>query len=187
MPTCNRRTEATPFAAHMEAMLAAETGKRLYAGLWDGWQWNVFRANLLAGGAFQSRSITTWPPAELAAQLRKWGIRHAVVWSKDSTAYFSSQPVFAKRWSHGRWTAFEFLEADPRDVVVPNGTGRLANRDWLGATARLTDVRAGDEVVVRTNFYPAWTAVCDGTAVALRSTTDNSRSRRRQTVATTWR
>ena len=165
----NRRTEATPFIAHMEAILAAETGKRFYAGLWDGWQWNVFRANLLAGGAFQSRSITTWPVAELAGQLRMWGIRHAVVWSKDSTAYFSSQPGFAKRWSHGRWTAFEFLEADPRDVVVPNGTGRLSERDWLGATVSLTDVKAGDEVVVRTNFYPAWTAVCEGAAVALRA------------------
>jgi hypothetical protein len=165
----NRRTERTPFVAHMEAYLAADTGKRLYAGLWDGWQWNVFRANLLAGGAFQSRSITTWPSAELAAQLRKWGIRHAVVWSTDSTAYLSSHPGFAREWSHGRWTAFEFLNADPRDVVVPNGTGRLAARDWLGATVSLKDVRAGDEVVVRTNFFPAWTATCDGAAVALRA------------------
>jgi hypothetical protein len=164
-----RRTEATPFIGHMEALLAAETGRRLYAGLWDGWQWNVFRANLLAGGAFQSRSIAAWSPAELSVQLRKWGIRHAVVWSRDSTAYFTSQPGFARRWSHGRWTGFEFLEADPRDVVVPNGTGRLSTRDWLGATVSLTDVRAGDEVVVRTNYYPAWTAVCDGTPVELRA------------------
>jgi hypothetical protein len=126
----SRRTEATPFIAHAEALLAAETGKRLYAGLWDGWQWNVFRANLLAGGAFQSRSITAWPPGDLAAQLRKWGVKHAVVWSTDSTAFFSSQPMYARRWSHGRWTAFEFLEADPRDVAVPRGTGRLVARDW---------------------------------------------------------
>lgn len=163
----SRRTEATPFIAHAEALLAAETGKRLYAGLWDGWQWNVFRANLLAGGAFQSRSITAWPPGDLAAQLRKWGVKHAVVWSTDSTAFFSSQPMYARRWSHGRWTAFEFLEADPRDVAVPRGTGRLVARDWLGATLSLAGVHAGDEVVVRTNFYPAWTAVCDGASVAL--------------------
>ena len=165
----DRRTEPTPFIAHSEALLAAETGKRLYAGLWDGWQWNEFRANLLAGGAFQSRSIAAWPPGDLAAQLRKWGIRHAVVWSSDSTAFFSSQPAYATRWSHGRWTAFEFLEADPRDVAVPTGSGRLSARDWLGATVSLADVRAGDEVVVRTNFYPAWTAVCDGAPVALHS------------------
>ena len=165
----NRRTEATPFTVHMEAMLAAETGKRLYAGLWDGWQWSVFRTNLLSGGAFQSRSITTWPVDEFQGQLRKWGIRHAVVWSKDATAYLSSQPGFATRWSHGRWTAFELLEADPRDVVVPHGTGRLSARDWLGATVSLTNVRAGDETVVRTNYFPAWTARFGGEAVALHS------------------
>ena len=163
----NKRTEATPFTVHAEAMLAAETGKRLYAGLWDGWQWSVFRTNLLAGGAFQSRSIAAWPVEEFKAQLRKWGIRHAVVWSRDATAYLSASPGFERRWSHGRWTAFEMLDADPRDVVVPNGSGRLARRDWLGATVSLADVRAGDEVVVRTNYFPAWAASTGGVDVAL--------------------
>jgi hypothetical protein len=162
-----RQSEKTPFIAHIEGYLAAATGKRLYAGLWDGWQWNTFRANLLANGAFQNHAITGWPPDDLKAQLHKWGIRHAVVWSADSTTYLSSQPGFARRWSHGRWTAFELLDADPRDVVVPNGTGRLATRDWLGATVSLGDAKTGDEVVVRTNFFPAWTATCDGTPVAL--------------------
>ena len=27
----------TPFPAHFEALLPAATGKRLYAGMWDGW------------------------------------------------------------------------------------------------------------------------------------------------------
>jgi hypothetical protein len=162
-----RRPERTPFMAHAEAVVARETGKRLYAGLSDGWQYSVFRPNLLAGGAFQGRLITTWPPASVADVLRKWGIRYAVVWSGASNAFFSAQPEYARRWTHGHWTAYEFLHADPREVVVAAGSGTLADRDWLGATIRLRDVQAGSDVVVRTHYYPAWSAATSGVPVPL--------------------
>lgn len=154
----NRVTERTPFSTHFEAYLAAETGKRFYAGLWDGWQWSVFRTNLLSGGAFRGALISTWPPDQVRAELRRWGVRHLLVWSRPSTEYFSTHDGFARRWTHGLWTGFELMDADTREVVVEPGTGSLADRHALGADVRLTGVTAGGLVVVRTNHYPAWRA-----------------------------
>lgn len=153
-----RVTERTPFPAHVEGILAAETGKRFYAGLWDGWQWSVFRDNLLAGGAFKGQLVTLWQPEEVEAELRRWGVRHLVVWSKPATEYFGGRPEYVARWTRDRWTSYEYLGADPREVVTPTGRGSLSELDRFGAKVNLEDARAGDLVVVRTHYYPAWTA-----------------------------
>lgn len=162
-----RVSERTPFQVHGEATLARETGKRFYAGLWDGWQWSVFRDNLLAGGAFKARMLSLWAPDDVAAELRKWGVRHVVVFSDAAQSFFSAHPDYRERWREGRWVAYEFLHADTRSVVTAAGAGTLGDMDWLGASVDLSDVHANDEVVVRTNYYPAWTAVADGQPVPL--------------------
>lgn len=162
-----RETEKTPFSSHFEAFLGRETGKRFYAGLWDGWQWSVFKTNLLSGGAFRGRLVTTWSGREVRAELRRWGVRHLLVWSRPATAFFAGQEGFARRWTHGRWTQFEMLDADPREVVVGQGSGRLANLDRLSADVVLQDVKANDLVVLRTNYYPEWRAAVDGVPVPL--------------------
>ena len=46
-------TEPTPFAAHVEQILGTTTGRRLYAGLWDGWQWSPYRDQVLGGRRVQ--------------------------------------------------------------------------------------------------------------------------------------
>ncbi len=152
------QSEASAFGVHFESLLPAATGKRFYAGYWDGWQWSPWRAQTVAAGTFRGKPIGDTPHEAFAAEMRRWGIRHLVVWSDGSHAYLNADSRFLPRWSEGRWTDYELLDADPRSVVTPHGEGRLKDVDWLGARVDLTDVRAGDEVIVRTNAYPAWQA-----------------------------
>ncbi len=49
------------------------------------------------------------------------------------------------------------------------GSGALRNLDVLGAEVSLVDARAGDPVVVRANYYPAWRAFVDTAEVPLSS------------------
>jgi Ca2+/Na+ antiporter len=159
----SRTTEPPPFAAHLEQGLAAATGRRLYTGLWDGWQWSPYRTQLLAGGAFRGRALSTVSVDELRRELRKWGVRHLVVWSAAAQSYLRSHPeFFAERWTSGAWRHFEYLVADAREVAVATGHGSLEAFDPLGAVLRLEQVRSGDLVVVRTNYHPSWHASVAG-------------------------
>jgi hypothetical protein len=160
-------TERAAFGVHYEALLAEATGRRLYAGFWDGWQWNPWRGQTLAGGTFDGRAIADVPPARFEAEMRRWGVRHLLVWSGASRDYLSSLPVFAARERWGPWTRFEYLDADDREVVVPDGSGRIASRDTLGAIVEVEGARRGDPIVVRANFHPVWTAHVHGLAVPL--------------------
>lgn len=163
----SRTSERTPFAAHVEGYLGPATGKRFYGGVWDGWQWTRYRTQVLAGGTFKGRRISDVPIEEFRAELTRWGVRHLLVWSNPSRQFLASHPDFAERWTHDRWTRFEFLDADPRSVTTSSGRGELASYAPLGAMVQLTDVRAGDLVVVRTNYFPAWTASAGGVPVEL--------------------
>ena len=167
-----RTTEPTPFGAHVEQVLAAATGRRLYAGLWDGWQWSPYRTQLLAGGAFRGRAIALVPVDEFTAELGRWGIRHLVVWSRASLGYLREHPtLFTERWNSAEWHQFEYLAADTRDASASAGAARLTEFDPLGATVQLDGVQAGAEIIVRTNYYPAWTAKLDGAGpIALHAT-----------------
>ena len=162
----SRTTEPTPFAAHVEQILGTTTGRRLYAGLWDGWQWSPARDQVLAGGAFRGRAIEKVPLAEFEAELRKWGVRHLIVWSQASLAYLRlHNDRFVERWASGAWHDFEFLAADAREVVAETGTGRLTSIDPLAARVSLDGLTAGTTVIVRTNYHPSWTARVEGTTV----------------------
>jgi hypothetical protein len=66
--------------------------------------------------------------------------------------------MFIERWRGGPWSHFELREADTRSATAGSGSARLTNLDLLGADVELTDVRAGEQVVVRANYYPAWLA-----------------------------
>ena len=161
-----RTTEPPPVATHVEQVLGAATRRRIYGGLWDGWQWSPYRIQVLAGGAFKGRAIATVPVEELRDELGKWGIRHLIVWSQATLDYFRShRELFAERWVSAPWHEFEFLDADTRTVTTTTGTGRLVSFDPLGARVELDGIRAGDNVVVTTNYHPSWTAHVEGTDV----------------------
>jgi hypothetical protein len=167
--TPGRRTVKPLLDAHIEALLPGATGRRFYGQEWDSWHWSRFRAQVLAGGAFQGRDIGDTPISDFEAELRRWGVKHLVVWSDPTKEYLRRAEPFAARWTAGPWVDFEFNGADVRQIVTPTGTGTLRNLDPLGADVDLEGVRAGDTVVVRTNYYPAWRATADGRAVALLS------------------
>jgi hypothetical protein len=167
MDATGGQTEPSAFEVHFESLLAAATKKRFYAGYWDGWQWCPWRDQTLAGGAFRGAPIERTSRAAFVSEMQRWGIAHLLVWSNGARRYLDAHPQFVRRWSYGRWVEYELLDADRRSVVVPRGSARLVGMEPLGARVELSDVRAGDLAVVRTNYFPAWTAASDGRSVPL--------------------
>lgn len=163
----NRSTPKTPFGAHFEPLLPADTGRRFYAGFWDGWQWSAFREHLLAAGAMWGRSLEEISDVEVVRELRFWGVQDVFVWSPVAQTFFSHSPQFAKRWQSGDWQHFVLDAADTRSAITDSGTANLVDIDPLGARVSLKDVAEGTQVVVRTNYYPAWSARAGATPVPL--------------------
>ena len=157
----------TPFAAHFEPLLPPITGRRLYAGFWDGWQWSIFRQNLLAAGAMWGSSVLDVPRERVLDELERWGVRDVFVWSDASRQWFSSAPEFEKRWDAPPWQHFVRRQADTRPILTESGSGTLEGLHPLYGRVELRDVREGTLVVVRTNYYPAWSARVGTTEVAL--------------------
>jgi len=151
-------SEPALYGTHYESLLPAATGKRLYAGYWDGWQWTPFRGEMLAGGAWQGHLLNEGDRPAFLAEMQRWGIRHLLVWSATAKAALGSWPAFATRWEDGPWREFELTSApiDIRSVVTEHGTGDLVSTDPLGGLVRLTGVERGDRIVVRTHYHPAW-------------------------------
>ena len=50
---------------------------------------------------------------------------------------------------------------------MTSGQGELRNLDFLGGEVALTDAVAGEPVIVRANYYPAWRATVNGHDVPL--------------------
>ena len=162
-----RRSVPSEFGVHFEALLPEATGRYFYAGLWDGWQWSPYRHQVFANGTFQGHRIDSVPTTALVRELRKWGVRHVLVWSQPSRKSLASRPEFAERWRTNRWSQFELLDADTRGVVVASGTGALVRQGPTGGVVELAGVAAGDEAVVRMNYHPSWRAKVDDVEVSL--------------------
>ena len=160
----DRSSLPTPFDVHYEALLPDETGKRFYAGMWDGWQWTPYRDQLFANGTFRGRALSEVPVPALVAELRRWGVSHLLVWSEPAKAYLRSSGELAARWQTTRWQEFELLNADVRSVVTARGDAVLEGVNPFGAQVRLKNAQRGAQVIVRTNYHPAWRAR-NGTAL----------------------
>ena len=161
-----RRSVTTPFDVHFEGLLPDVAGQRFYTQMWDGWVWNVFRGEILGAGTFKGRPIDETPPTAFVAEMHRWGIRHLFVWTEASRSYLARNG-FVERWREGRWSDFELVGADTREVVTTSGSGRLTALDSLGGTVALTDVTTNSPVVVRAHYYPAWRAFTHGREVPL--------------------
>ena len=143
----------TPFPAHFEALLPAATGKRLYAGMWDGWQWTPYRDQVFANGTFKGRALREVPAEDLDRELRRWGVRHLLVWSEPAARYLDGSPLFQLLEQEGRWRHYEYV----RPPLEP-GPGRLIRYDPFGGVVRVAGAQRGEIVTVRTNYHPAWRA-----------------------------
>jgi hypothetical protein len=164
-----RRTPTTPFDVHFEGLLPSLGGQRFYSQMIDGWVWNRFRGQVVGAGTFAGQLIDLTPGTAFEAEMRRWGVRHLFVWTDISRNYLARNDHFTECWRGGRWSQFVLADADVRSVVTRTGAGTLARLDFLGADVTLTGVTAGDPVLVRANYYPAWRAAVDGTDVPLYS------------------
>jgi len=162
-----RRTPTTPFDVHFEGLLPTLRGQRFYSQMIDGWVWNRFRGQVVGAGTFAGQLIDLTPGTAFEVEMRRWGVRHLFVWTDISRNYLARNQHFTERWRGGRWSHFELTGADDRTVVTQTGAGELEHLDLLGADVALTGVVAGDPVVVRANFYPAWRATLGDTSVPL--------------------
>jgi hypothetical protein len=160
-------TVPSQFGNHFESLLAAETGRRLYAGYWDGWQWNPWRGQMLGGATWMGQEIGDVPVDTFVAELDRWGVIELFVWS-DASARYLAAAGFDELWTDGVWRHFTRPTGDGREVVVGTGAGRLSGRFVGGATVSLTGVSRGEQVTIRTNFYPAWFARTSDGPVVLR-------------------
>jgi hypothetical protein len=157
----------TPFNVHFEGLLPGVAGQRFYSQMFDGWVWNTWRGQVVGAGTFRGRPIAETPIADFDAEMRRWGVRHLLAWTDQTKAYLAGSARFVERWRNGRWAHYELLDADVRSVVTVTGRAEIDHLDPLGADVQLANVVAGDPVLVRTNYYPAWRAESGGSAVAL--------------------
>jgi hypothetical protein len=162
-----RRSQTTPFDVHFEGLLPGVAGQRFYSQSVDGWVWNVFRGQVVGAGTYAGRPIDETPVEAFVAEMHRWGVRHLFVWTEESRQYLARSGRFIERWRGGHWSHFELAGADVRSVVIATGHARLRDLDVLGATIDLTGVRAGEKVIVRANYYPAWRARVDDQDVPL--------------------
>jgi hypothetical protein len=164
-----RRTPTTPFDVHFEGLLPSLAGQRFYSQMIDGWGWNVWRGQVVAAGTYAGRPIAETPVDAFVAEMHRWGVRHLLVWTDASRVYLAGSGRFVERWRGGLWSHFELTGADVRSVATASGRGQLSNLDFLGGDVGLVDVAAGDPVVIRTNYYPAWRAYAGDGEVPLYS------------------
>jgi hypothetical protein len=130
---------------------------------------NVFRGQVVAAGTFAGRAISETPIDAFVSEMHRWGVRHLFVWTDATRGYLATDPRFMERWRGGLWSHFELADADVRDVVTRTGSARLTGLDFLGGNVELTDVKAGDLVIVRMNHYPAWRAYAGDEEIQLTS------------------
>jgi hypothetical protein len=162
-----RRSPTTPFDVHFEGLLPRVAGQRFYSQMIDGWVWNVFRGQVVGAGTYAGRPIAETPADAFVAEMQRWGVRHLFVWTDASRQYLARTGRFVERWRGGRWSHFELPGADVRSVVTTAGSARLRNLDVLGAEVELVDAIAGEPVIARANYYPAWRGYLGDREIAL--------------------
>ena len=161
------RSQTTPFDVHFEGLLPTLAGQRFYSQSIDGWVWSVWRGQVVGAATFRGRPIAETSPDAFVAEMEKWGVRNLFVWTDETRGYLAQDSRFIERWRGGLWSHFERHGGETRSVVTPSGDARLRNLDALGGEVELSGVAAGDTVVVRTNYYPAWRASAKGQSIEL--------------------
>jgi hypothetical protein len=175
-----RRTEKWSDDVHLVGVFAMETGKDFFASGLNGWPPSVFRANSIICGTYRGKFLSEYPAQEIRVLLRKWGIRYLVLWSEEARRYFSAQrdsykliwkidtrELQRRGFEPVQWEIYEFLDADPRSVVVAPGSGEIETKGYFTKILRLRGVTKGEKVTVRMNYFPAWRAFWEGHEVDL--------------------
>ena len=80
-----RDIEPAPVPVHFESVVPRLTGLRLYAGMWDGWQWCPQRDESSRVVHSAARLISVTRPEAVHAELSRWGV--------DTCSSGAGQPV----------------------------------------------------------------------------------------------
>lgn len=153
------KSQPKPVNVHWESLVSYETNKRLFCTTMEGYHYSIYRGNALNSGVFRGKHINRYSPDEIASVLSKWGIQYLVLWSENSRKYFSSAPtLFRPVRSVDGWFVFEFLNADPRGVVIANGGGTYCDAGYFSKHLYLKNVVKGDTAIIRQNYFPSWKA-----------------------------
>ncbi len=162
-----RRSQTTPFDVHFEGLLPGLAGQRFYSQMIDGWVWNIFRGQVVGAGTFAGHPIADTPMDTFAAEMDRWGVKNLFVWTDASRDYLAQSGRFVERWREGRWSQFERPATDVRSIVTMSGAATLHHLDFLGAQVDLRNVKEGESLVIRANYYPAWQATDGDRAIPL--------------------
>lgn len=151
-------TQEAELPVHLESLFPLETSKDYLANNQEGYHHSIYRRNFITSGAFRGKLLPDWPMKKVKAFLQQWGVRHLVLWSDIATDYFAGDSAFRRIWGDGFWTIYEFADAVPGDVVAGQGSGEIEVKGYFEQEVRLRDVRGGERITLRMNYFPAWRA-----------------------------
>ena len=153
----NEKTWKMVKHTHIAQALAIKTNKRLFSGTHDGWHESCFRGSAIMGGIYKGEYLFKTGIEEIEKELNKWGIKYLVLHTRLSKIYFSRHSdIFKKIWGEGDFVILEYLKADPGEIVMPSGYGRITHEDYFDRKVMLYGAKTGEEIIIRANYFPLW-------------------------------
>jgi len=155
--------------AHLEGLLALETGRRLFAHPgWDPNPYHAFRDVYFANGLFRGLPLAQYRVSEVAEELRRWGVRRLAVWSEGAKGLFAREAHrFPEVGREGPYVILDARDAEPSAVAVERGTAEIVEDGFFRRRVRLSGMRAGDTVRMKSHYHPGWRARTGGSPVPL--------------------
>ena len=156
------------YDVHSESFVRLETGKRFFSHPgYNPHPYYDLRWSYIATGTYLGRDLDEYEPAFFKELFRKWGVEYLVLWTRQANAFFGSDPSFEKVLKGEQYTIYRFKDADPREVVVPDGIGHVSYPDPFTAVVTIHEAAPGALVTLRANYFPEMTASCAGAPVPL--------------------
>jgi hypothetical protein len=153
---------------HAPGFVYFETGKRFFSHPgYNPHPYYDLRGTYIASGTYDGRDVSEYPPDFFKDLWRKWGIEYLVVWNRKTRAMLGNDGDYEKVAEGERYTIYRFTKSDPRAVVTEAGEAAVDYTDNFNAAVTLRNVPEGSRVVLRANWFPQWSAQCDGAPVTL--------------------
>jgi len=165
----NEASERPVLDIHFEPLMARETSKRFFSGIAEGYHIHMDRYNTLISGTYKGKKVSDRDISVFNDLFQKWGIEYLALWTNESKRYFSKhKDLYEEIWSDKEWVIYRYKYARPEPVSVKRGYGSVEHQDFYRKTLRLSDMLEGEEVLLKSNYFPAWKAYFNGKRVDLR-------------------
>ncbi len=153
------------FSPHLSGFISQTLNVSLLSNTRDGYHPSIFRKNTLQSGVFRGVRLNKIPVDQFNKFLNKWGVEYLVVWSFVAKDYFRRHPQFySKEYQDKEWMIFKYKYATRNNIEFLNsdGEGNFYNLDYFLKILKLKDVKKGNIVVLKTNYFPEWRAFYKG-------------------------